>query len=112
MNVGPSASQAAASRWPGRPGALRREIREETALEIYDITFLGFQEFIHDPAFWKRRHFIFFDYVCRTDSSDVTLNEEGQSYVWVSIEEALALPIEPYTQKAIEMCLAQGLAPS
>ena len=88
--------------------ALRREIREETGLEIYDITFLGFQEFIYDPAFWKRRHYVFFDYVCRTDSSDVTLNEEAQSYVWASIEEALALPIEPYTRKAIETYLEQG----
>ena len=87
--------------------ALRREIREETGLEIRDITFLGFQEFIYDDAFWKKRHFVFFDYVCRTDDRDVTLNDEAQSYVWVSIEEALALPAEPYTVRAIEMYLAQ-----
>ena len=87
--------------------ALRREIREETGLGIHDIAFLGFQEFIHDDAFWKKRHFVFFDYVCRTDDRDVTLNEEAQSYVWVSVEEALALPVEPYTVRAIEMYLAQ-----
>jgi len=92
--------------------ALRREIREETSLEIYDITFLGFQEFIYDPAFWKRRHYVFFDYVCRTGSSDVTLNEEAQSYVWASIEEALALPVEPYTRKTIEMYLEQSAPPA
>ena len=91
--------------------ALRREIREETGLEIYDIRFLAFQEFIYDPAFWKRRHYVFFDYVCRTGSSDVTLNEEAESYVWASIEEALALPVEPYTRKTIEMYLEQS-APS
>ena len=77
--------------------ALRREIKEETNLSIYDIEFLGFQEFIFDEAFWKKRHFIFFDYVCRTDATDVTLNSEAQAYVWVSPEEALALPVEPYT---------------
>ncbi len=87
--------------------ALRREIREETGLEIRDITFLGFQEFIYDDAFWKKRHFVFFDYVCRTDDRDVTLNDEAQSYVWVSLDEALALPVEPYTVRAIEMYLAQ-----
>jgi nucleoside triphosphatase len=82
--------------------ALRREIREETGLEIHDIAFLGVQEFIYDDAFWTKRHFIFFDYVCRTDSFQVTLNDEGQAYVWVPAEEALALPVEPYTVRTIE----------
>jgi nucleoside triphosphatase len=85
--------------------ALRREIEEETGLAIYDVVFLAFQEFIHDEAFWKRRHFIFFDYVCKTDASDVRLNDEAQEYVWVTVEEALKLPIEPYTRVAIETYL-------
>jgi nucleoside triphosphatase len=85
--------------------ALRREILEETGLEIYDVQFLAFQEFVYDEAFWKRRHFIFFDYVCRTDSREVTLNDEAQEYVWVTVEEVLELPIEPYTRTAIETYL-------
>jgi nucleoside triphosphatase len=85
--------------------ALRREILEETGLEIYDVQFLAYQEFIYDEAFWKRRHFIFFDYVCKTGSSEVTLNDEAQEYVWATVEEALQLPIEPYTRVAIEAYL-------
>lgn len=85
--------------------ALRREVKEETGLDIYDIEFLMFQEFVFDDAFWKRRHFIFFDHVCRTDSTDATLNLEAQEYIWVSLEEALELPIDPYTEKAIRECL-------
>ena len=91
--------------------ALRREVREETALDVYDIEFLCFQEFVFDEAFWKRRHFIFFDFACRTDGSDVTLNDEGQAYVWAFPTEALALPIEPYTEYAIRAYL-QRTAPS
>jgi nucleoside triphosphatase len=87
--------------------ALHREIREETGLEIRDLEFIGWQEFIYDAAFWKRRHFIFFDYACRADSTDVTLNDEGQAYRWVSLEEALALPIEAYTRHAIQAYLAK-----
>ena len=83
--------------------ALKREIKEETGLDIFDIRFLGFQEFIYDQAFWKRRHFIFFDFICRTDTCNVVLNDEAQSYVWVSCAEALTLPVEPYTIKAIKM---------
>ena len=82
--------------------ALKREVKEETNLDIYDIEFLGFQEFIFDDAFWRKGHFIFFDYVCRTDSTDVRLNSEAQEYVWVSLEDALELPIEPYTSVAIQ----------
>lgn len=82
--------------------ALKREIKEETGLDIYDIEFLCFQEFIFDKAFWKRKHFIFFDFVCRTNSSKVKLDSEGQEYIWLSLEEALKLPIESYTRHAIK----------
>jgi nucleoside triphosphatase len=86
--------------------ALRREIREETGLEIRELAFLGFQEFVYDPAFWKKRHFIFFDFVCRADGAAVTLNDEAQEYVWVPLEEALSLPVEPYTAYAITKYLS------
>ena len=82
--------------------AVRRETKEETGLDIYEIEFLCFQEFILDESFWEKRHFIFFDHVCRTDSVEVTLNDEAQSYVWVPVQEALALPVEPYTVNVID----------
>jgi len=82
--------------------ALRREIKEETGLDIFDIELVMFQEFIFDEAFWKKRHFIFFDYACKTKSSSVRLNEEGQSHQWVTIEDALRMPLEPYTKKALD----------
>lgn len=88
--------------------ALKREIKEETGLIIQDIEFLCFQEFVYDKAFWKKRHFIFLDYVCETDSPKVTLNSEGQDYVWVSIKEALKLPVEPYTSHAINEFIKRG----
>jgi ubiquinone/menaquinone biosynthesis C-methylase UbiE/ADP-ribose pyrophosphatase YjhB (NUDIX family) len=81
--------------------ALRREIKEETGLDIHDIRFLCHQEFIYDEAFWQPRHFLFFDHVCRTESTQVKLNDEAQGYVWVTPEEALSLPLEPYTEVAI-----------
>ncbi len=81
--------------------ALRREVKEETNLEIYDIQFLCFQEFIYDDRFWKPSHFIFFDYACRTDATDVKLNDEAEEYRWVALDEAFALPVEHYTAVAI-----------
>jgi nucleoside triphosphatase len=106
-------------KWPGRyvvPGghvelgesieeALRREAREETNLEIKDIHFLCWQEFIYDPSFWKLRHFIFFDYACSTESTDVQLNDEAESFIWVDPMKALDLPIDSYTRISIKKYL-------
>ena len=111
-------------KWPGKyvvPGghvelgerieeAAVREAKEETGLDIYDLKFIMFQEFIHDPAFWKHRHFIFFDYACKTDSLDVRLNHEAQDHVWVQPEAALRLPLDEYTRASIERILAGSLS--
>jgi len=82
--------------------ALRREVREETGLDIYDIQFIGIQECIFDEAFWEKKHFIFIDYMCKTESTEVRLNSEGQDYIWVSLDEVFNLPIEPYTERTIK----------
>ena len=82
--------------------ALKREIKEETGFDIHDIKFICFQEFIFVPAFYKRKHFIFFDFACKTDSTDVKLNQEAEEYAWVTLDEALKLDIEPYTKRTIE----------
>ena len=84
--------------------ALKREIKEETNLNIYDIKFVMFQEFIFGKEFHRKKHFIFLDHVCRTDDSEVILDKEGSSYIWVDIDEALNLPIEPYTRNLILEC--------
>jgi len=107
-------------KWPGKyviPGghvelgerieeAAVREAKEETGLDIYDLKFICFQEFIHDPSFWKRKHFIFFDYTCRADSLEVRLNDEAEEHVWVRLEAALHLPIDSYTRYSLEKIVA------
>jgi phosphoribosylformimino-5-aminoimidazole carboxamide ribotide isomerase len=91
--------------------ALRREIKEETGLDIYDVEFALMQEFIFDEAFYEQRHFIFLDFVCKTDASEeqVVLNFESQEFVWVSLEEALKLPLDPYTRRLIKELNRQEL---
>jgi len=84
---------------------LKREIKEETGMDIYDIEYICFQEFIFGKEFWKKRHFIFFDFACKTDSSEVKLNWEGQEFIWIDVHESFKLSIEPYTKKTIEKYL-------
>ena len=87
-----------------------REAKEETGLDIYDLKFVNFQEFIYDPAFWKKRHFIFFDYSCRTDLLTVKLNDEAQEHVWVTLDAALNLPLDSYTRVSVEKIIAGNLS--
>ena len=89
--------------------ALRREIKEETGLDIYDIQFIGLHEFIFDDVFWEKRHFILFDYACKTDSTYVKLDSESEEYVWVSRQDIASLSIEPYTQRTIQEYLKNTL---
>ncbi|HLC39524.1 MAG TPA: NUDIX domain-containing protein [archaeon] len=81
--------------------ALKREVKEETGLNIYDIEFVLMQEFIFGKEFWKKRHFIFIDFACKTNSTKVRLNSEGQEYKWVTPKKALKMPIDTYTGKTI-----------
>ena len=82
-----------------------REAKEETGLDVYDLKFINFQEFIYDPAFWKQRHFIFFDYAAKTASTEVVLNNEAQAYIWIEPKEALELELDAYTRTSIEAYL-------
>jgi len=81
--------------------ALKREIKEETNLDIFDIEFIMTQEFIFGEEFHEKRHFIFLDFACKTNGTEVILDKEGSGYVWIDIDEALNLPLDSYTRKTI-----------
>ena len=111
-------------KWPGKyvvPGghvelgeriedAAIREAKEETGLDIYDLEFINFQQFIYDSPFWKPRHFIFFDYACKTESVEVKLNDEAEEHVWVRLDAAVRLPLDTYTRRSIEILIERRRA--
>jgi len=88
--------------------AVVREAKEETGLDVYDPQLIFFQEFIQDESFWKKMHFIFFDFALKTDSTDVVLNDEAEAYTWVTLQEALTMNVDAYTINAINELMRQG----
>jgi nucleoside triphosphatase len=85
-----------------------RECKEETGLDVKVLEFLCWQEFIYDQAFWKPRHFLFFDFACLSEGGPVTLNDEAEAYIWVKPEKALELDIDRYTAATIREYLKRG----
>lgn len=86
--------------------ALKREIREETGLEIDKIEFIGWQDAINPPAFHKPRHFLFLDFCARLAGGEIKKSDEMTEYVWIQPEKALKeLKIDSFTVKTIEFYL-------
>ncbi len=82
--------------------AAKREIKEETGLDIFDIEFLMVQECIFSEEFYKKKHFVFLDYIAKTKDTNVILDgREGIEYVWTTVDEALKLRLNPYTRNTI-----------
>ncbi|MEW6305560.1 MAG: NUDIX domain-containing protein [Verrucomicrobiota bacterium] len=89
--------------------ALRRELREETALEVEDIQFVMVQDCIHSKEFYRDAHFLLLNYTCRCAApANVKLNEEAQTFRWVTTAEALAMPLNQPTRVLLEEVLRRG----
>ena len=82
--------------------ALRRELKEETDLAVTDIRFVLVQDCIHSKEFYRDAHFVLLNYTCRcVGKPKVTLNDEAREFRWLSVAEALQMPINQPTQKLL-----------
>ena len=83
--------------------ALEREIREETGLNMTKADYLCYQEFVYDESFWQKKHFIFFDFVCRVEEGEVQLNEEAQDYIWLDLDRIDDYPVDQYVKYSLDL---------
>lgn len=82
---------------------LRREIKEETNLDVADIEFVLVQDCIHSKEFYREAHFVLLNYTCRcVGGLDVKLNDEGREFRWVNFNQALAMPVNAPTRILLE----------
>jgi nucleoside triphosphatase len=89
--------------------AVVREVKEETGLDVEVEEFLLLQEAIFTEEFWKRKHFIFFDFLCRSKGHEVKLDgRELQEYVWEYPGAAFKLNLDSFTKKALEKYLERS----
>jgi phosphoglycolate phosphatase-like HAD superfamily hydrolase/ADP-ribose pyrophosphatase YjhB (NUDIX family) len=89
--------------------ALRRELKEETGLEITDIRFVLVQDCIHSREFYRDAHFVLLNYTCRCGSGPaVKLNDEAREFRWVTVEGALKMPINTPTRILLEQVALRG----
>jgi ADP-ribose pyrophosphatase YjhB (NUDIX family) len=90
--------------------ALRREIKEETALDITATEFVLVQDCIHSKEFYREAHFVLLNYTCGCARKPVVkLNEEAREFRWVTLDEALGMPINSPTRILLEV-VAQNRA--
>ena len=90
------------------PDALRRELQEETGLEVEDVRFVLVQDCIHSREFYRDAHFVLLNYTCRClGQPEVRLNDEAREFRWATFPEALALPLNQPTRILLEEILRQ-----
>jgi len=88
--------------------ALKREIKEELNIEVEPVRLLKVQDFINDPSFHEKKHFIFLDFLCRYVSGEVKVDgRELTEYQWIAPEESLKINIDGYTRKVVEAYLSE-----
>lgn len=88
--------------------ALKRETKEEVNLDVEIIRFLGIQEPIYSPEYYKKKHFIFIDFLCRYVSGEPKVDGiEITKAEWFNPADAVKLELDSFTRHAIETHLAE-----
>ncbi|MEM1084661.1 MAG: HAD hydrolase-like protein [Verrucomicrobiota bacterium] len=92
--------------------ALKREIREETALEVDDIRFVMVQDCIDSEEFRTPEHFLLMNYVVRRTRGEVVLNDEAEEFRWVTPAEALELDLNQPTRVLLDEAIKDKIIES
>lgn len=74
--------------------ALKREIREETGVEVEIIGFVGICKNV-------QRDIVNIDFICKYTEGELKTSEESIEVEWVTIQEALSRVMNPLTKKRL-----------
>ncbi len=83
--------------------AVRREVREETGLEIEPLrVFEIFERIIRDAAGEPEYHYVLIDYLCRVSGGELQAGDDVCGVEWMRLEELRDLEITEGTLAVIE----------
>ena len=90
--------------------AFLRETMEETGLSALNPKMVMVQDAIESPEFHRPAHFVLVNYLANVAGTKphVVLNDEGQEYVWLPLQEALKMPLNGPTRILVEKVIAGG----
>lgn len=74
----------------------RYDIKEVDGFELVSL-----KESIYSDKSHEKKHFLFIDYICKTDSTDVSLNDEAEEYEWVDIEQIEYYDLGGFTKELL-----------
>jgi phosphoglycolate phosphatase-like HAD superfamily hydrolase/ADP-ribose pyrophosphatase YjhB (NUDIX family) len=89
--------------------AVRREVLEETGLELGETKFVMVQDCIRSEEFFRPAHFLLLNYLAETQGHEVVLNDEAEEYRWVGMDEALRMALNTPTRTLLEEMVKQKL---
>ncbi|MBF0103751.1 MAG: HAD hydrolase-like protein [Deltaproteobacteria bacterium] len=89
--------------------ALKRELLEETGLDIIIKELIVVQDCIASREFYiKKTHFILFNYLACAKSGVVQLNNEAVSFLWLDPRDALNLTLNEPTRYLLKVYLQKA----
>ena len=89
---------------------VRKEVKEETGLEVSDIELLNVKDGGNPEEFNRETHFIFLNFTCRAEDQEVELDQrEAVDYKWIDPEKAVEseLDINESSRDFIENFMSQ-----
>ena len=88
--------------------AIRREVREETALEIEPLEmFEIFQRIIPDPEGQPEYHYVLIDYLCRAVGGHLAAASDVSQAAWVREQDLRDYRLTEGTLEVIERAFAK-----
>jgi mutator protein MutT len=89
--------------------AVRREVREECAIEVEVGPLLGvFEPIVHDDDGRIRYHYVVLDYLARYVSGDLAIGDDAAELRWVAFSELEEYLLLPATRDMIERARKTG----
>lgn len=82
--------------------AARREVREETGLEVEIVCLIEvFERFLYDESGALEHHFVLMDYLCRPRGGELCAGDDAEEVAWVRESELDAMKITEGTPGVI-----------